>query len=60
MKKCPECGNNTLFTMYGCGWDCDRLICMDRNCDYEQELDTITYVDMVTGEIEEVIQIDED
>ena len=41
-KTCPMCGETLLF-LYGCGWDYDRLICGNRNCDYEEELKTISY-----------------
>lgn len=41
---CPLCGATTLV-MYGCGWDVDRLVCSTRGCEYEKELDTITYLE---------------
>jgi hypothetical protein len=60
MKICPKCKEKTLFNMYGCGWDIDRLMCLSRDCDYEEELTTITYVNMNTGEIEAVYDVEED
>lgn len=39
---CPKCGKPMLM-MYGCGWDYDRLICGNRNCDYEYEFETTSY-----------------
>lgn len=41
-QKCPEC-ESFMLMMYGCGWDYDRLICPQRGCDGEIELETITY-----------------
>ena len=41
---CPLCGA-TMLVMYGCGWDVDRLVCSTRGCEYEKELDTITYLE---------------
>ena len=32
-----------LLMMYGCGWDYDRLLCPERGCEYEIELETISY-----------------
>ena len=39
---CPKCKSSMLM-MYGCGWDYDRLICGNRNCDYEHEFKTTSY-----------------
>ena len=39
---CPKC-NESMFMMYGCGWDYDRLIC--GRCDYEYEFKTTSYPD---------------
>ena len=33
--------------MYGCGWDYDRLICGDKDCDNEVEFETTTNIDDV-------------
>jgi ribosomal protein S27AE len=41
---CPKCGEYML-QMFGCGWDYDRLICGDRDCDYEIEFETTTNID---------------
>ena len=41
---CPKC-NEHMLMMYGCGWDYDRLICGNRNCDYECEFETTSYPD---------------
>jgi hypothetical protein len=41
---CPICGA-TVLEMYGCGMDVDRLVCSQRGCEYEKELDTITYIE---------------
>ena len=41
---CPICGEYMLM-MYGCGWDYDRLICGDKDCDHEVEFETTTCFD---------------
>jgi hypothetical protein len=48
-QKCPKCGEDMLF-MYGCGWDYDRWVCMNKNgesrfcfCNGEIELESTTY-----------------
>lgn len=43
---CPICSCNMLM-IYGCGWDYDRLVCGNRDCDYEVEFESSTYVDDV-------------
>ena len=42
MLKCPICSAN-MHLIYGCGWDHDILICDDKDCDGEIELETSTY-----------------
>lgn len=37
---CPKC-KKELLTMYGGGWDWDRLICTGKYCNYEKELNVI-------------------
>lgn len=44
LGACPKCGSQ-LFRMWGDGWDWDRAICPDRDCDYDKELDTMTGTD---------------
>ena len=41
-KTCPKCGA-PMHIMYGCGWDYDKMICSERWCDYEIELETISF-----------------
>lgn len=42
--KCPKCGG-AASVVWGNGWDWDREMCMERGCDYDKELDTMTYFD---------------
>ena len=42
MSNCPKCKQDTLIDMRGGGWDWDKKLCMNRGCDYEVELDTMT------------------
>ena len=53
-KVCPECGG-VAGDIYGNGWDWDIETCFERGCDYEKELDTMTYCDE-NGKVTEVHQ----
>lgn len=41
---CPICFCNMLM-IYGYSWDYDRLVCGDKDCDYEVEFESSTYMD---------------
>ena len=41
--KCEICGANTI-SLYGGGWDNDRIYCSDRECDAEYVFPTTTEV----------------
>lgn len=41
---CPKC-KTILLMMYGCGWDYDRLICGNKDCDFEIEFESTSYYD---------------
>ena len=42
--KCPLCGSVMLF-LYGGGFDYDRSLCSNRECDFEKEYETSTLSD---------------
>lgn len=48
-QLCPEC-KSIMLMMYGCGWDYDRLICGNRDCDFEVEFDSSTYQEELEDE----------
>jgi ssDNA-binding Zn-finger/Zn-ribbon topoisomerase 1 len=41
VEKCPKCGE-IMIVIYGRGFDYDRLICGNKYCYYEIELDVTT------------------
>lgn len=46
--KCEVCGSSTL-SLYGCGWDNDRILCADNTCGAEYVFPTSTSVEYVEG-----------
>jgi hypothetical protein len=40
--KCDICVGETMIGLYGGGWDNDRLICGDKDCQAEIEFPTST------------------
>jgi len=42
MKNCPKCKQDSILILYGHMWDWDIEICINRDCDYEIELDIST------------------
>ena len=54
MKLCPKCKNQTLSYQYGCGWEHDRWLCMDRGCDYERELEVTSFPEETKRELKEL------
>lgn len=41
LGKCPKCGCG-LFRLWGYGWGWDHAMCVNRDCDYDVELDEMT------------------
>ena len=41
-KLCDICKEETLTPMYGMGWDYDKLICLNKDCDSEIQFSTST------------------
>lgn len=42
--KCEICGSGTM-ALYGCGWDNDRILCLDNDCGAEYVFPTSTLLD---------------
>ena len=40
---CCPVHNTKMLMMYGCGWDYDRWLCVEKQCYEEIELETTTY-----------------
>ena len=43
-KQCPKCESAVIFIPGG-GWDYDQEFCSNRECDYEVEYDTSSYIE---------------
>lgn len=48
-QLCPEC-KSIMLMLYGCGWDYDRLICGNRDCNFEVEFESSTYIEEMEDE----------
>lgn len=45
MSNCPKCNKDTIADMHGGGWDWDKKLCTNKECDYELELDISTCIE---------------
>lgn len=45
IKTCPKCCAKHLVFINGCGWDYDAWVCMNKACDYTEELEVSTMPD---------------
>ena len=54
-RTCPLCGSPTLV-IFGCGWDCDHVVCGAYGCEYDEELPVSTFEDGSVIDLSEEVE----